>query len=179
MHEAARGALVAATRLLEEAGVPSIAVKWIVTAYWLYEDPTERPIGDVDLRIRPEIFSGGWHECRSWTTASGSDPQMSLDHSYALIERPQLGRLSLPHHILTRASDLLFEPVETLIDPVETLVDAVETLVHAVETLVDPVKALVEPVDAGSELLPRLAELSPRRENYIREHGHLAFGARR
>jgi hypothetical protein len=56
MHVAARRALVEATRLLTEAGVPSLAVKGVVTAYWLYSDPTERPIGDVDVRIRPEDF---------------------------------------------------------------------------------------------------------------------------
>lgn len=56
MHVAARRALVDATRLLADAGVPSLAVKGVVTAYWLYADPTERPIGDVDVRIRPEDF---------------------------------------------------------------------------------------------------------------------------
>src|SRR5580692_1810420 len=88
MHVAARRALGAATKLLGEAGVPSLAVKGVVTAYGLYEEPTERPIGE-DVRIRPEDFrrAAGW---RSWTRASGSDPQMSLDHSHALVERPQL-----------------------------------------------------------------------------------------
>jgi hypothetical protein len=33
----------------------SDAVKGVVTAYWLYEEPTERPIGE-DVRIRPEDF---------------------------------------------------------------------------------------------------------------------------
>jgi len=64
MHVAARRALGAATKLLGEAGVPSLAVKGVVTAYGLYEEPTERPIGDVDVRIRPEDF-GRAARCRS------------------------------------------------------------------------------------------------------------------
>jgi Uncharacterised nucleotidyltransferase len=79
MHMAARTALLAATKLLEEAGVPSVAVKGVVTAYWLYEDPTERPIGDVDLRIRPEDFrraarafrAAGWRIV-DWKPAYGA-----------------------------------------------------------------------------------------------------------
>jgi hypothetical protein len=82
MHEAARGALVAATRVLGEVGVPSIAVKGIVTAYWLYEDPTERSIGDVDLRIRPEDFRRAFEaqspRCRS-TTVTRCSRTLSSD----------------------------------------------------------------------------------------------------
>ena len=38
MHVAARRALGAATKLLGEAGVPSLAVKGVVTAYGLYAE---------------------------------------------------------------------------------------------------------------------------------------------
>ena len=58
MHVAARRALGKATKLLGEAGVPSLAVKGVVTAHGLYQEPRERPIGDVDVRIRPEDFRG-------------------------------------------------------------------------------------------------------------------------
>jgi hypothetical protein len=41
----------------EQAGVPLLPVKGVVTGRWLYEDVAERPIVDVDVRIRPEDFS--------------------------------------------------------------------------------------------------------------------------
>jgi hypothetical protein len=52
----AHRALERVTRTFEEAGIETLAVKGVVTSCSLYEDPTERPMGDVDLRIRPEDF---------------------------------------------------------------------------------------------------------------------------
>jgi hypothetical protein len=43
-------------RRFEDAGIQALAVKGVVTASTLYAEPTERPMGDVDLRIRPEDF---------------------------------------------------------------------------------------------------------------------------
>jgi hypothetical protein len=57
MHVAARRALGAATKLLGKAGVPSLAVEGVVTAYGLYEEPRGRPIGE-DVRIRRRISGG-------------------------------------------------------------------------------------------------------------------------
>ncbi len=52
----AHRALERVARTFEEAGIETLAVKGIVTVSMLYRDPTERPMGDVDLRIRPEDF---------------------------------------------------------------------------------------------------------------------------
>ena len=35
------------------AGIPCLPVKGLVTARWLYADPAEREISDIDVRIRP------------------------------------------------------------------------------------------------------------------------------
>jgi len=56
MHVAARRRARRGHEAAREAGVPALAVKGVVTAYSLYREPTERPIGDVDIRIRPEDF---------------------------------------------------------------------------------------------------------------------------
>jgi hypothetical protein len=55
-HEEALGALRVALTTLEEAGVPVLVVKGMVLAYALYDDVAERPMADVDLRIRPRDF---------------------------------------------------------------------------------------------------------------------------
>jgi len=38
---------------LAGAGVDVLAVKGVITASWLYDDPGERPLTDVDIRVRP------------------------------------------------------------------------------------------------------------------------------
>ena len=52
----AHRALEVVARTFEEAGIETLAVKGVVTASLLYEDATERPMGDVDIRVRPEDF---------------------------------------------------------------------------------------------------------------------------
>jgi hypothetical protein len=52
-------ALEVVVRGFEKAGIEVLAVKGMVTAHLLYEDPTERLMGDVDVRIRPEDFQRG------------------------------------------------------------------------------------------------------------------------
>jgi hypothetical protein len=49
-------ALGTVVRRFDDAGIATLAVKGVVTASMLYREPTERPMGDVDLRIRPEDF---------------------------------------------------------------------------------------------------------------------------
>ncbi len=56
LHVAARETLSAAVAVLGAAGVPFLVVKGAVTGHWLYDDPAERPLGDVDLRIKPVDF---------------------------------------------------------------------------------------------------------------------------
>jgi Uncharacterised nucleotidyltransferase len=55
-HVTALRVLETVVPVFEKAGIPTLAVKGVVTAHTLYGDPAERPIGDVDLRIRPEDF---------------------------------------------------------------------------------------------------------------------------
>jgi len=38
---------------LAGAGVDVLAVKGVVTSSWLYDQPSERPLTDVDIRVRP------------------------------------------------------------------------------------------------------------------------------
>ncbi len=52
-HEAARAALRRVLALLDAAGVEALPVKGVVTAAWLYPDVADRPITDVDVRVRP------------------------------------------------------------------------------------------------------------------------------
>jgi hypothetical protein len=49
-------ALRKVTLALGKAGVPVLAVKGIVTSSWLYDGPGERPLTDVDVRVRPRDF---------------------------------------------------------------------------------------------------------------------------
>jgi hypothetical protein len=52
-HEVGIQILHAVATRCREASVPFLVVKGIVTSRLLYEDVAERPIGDVDIRIRP------------------------------------------------------------------------------------------------------------------------------
>jgi hypothetical protein len=55
-YAAARAALVRVAGAFERDGIDVLAVKGVVTAGWLYADGSERPLGDVDIRIRPRDF---------------------------------------------------------------------------------------------------------------------------
>ena len=59
----AKWVLQVVTTELGRAGVDVLAVKGVVTAGWLYEDPTTRPLGDVDIRIRPRDFRATYLAC--------------------------------------------------------------------------------------------------------------------
>lgn len=72
----ARQALDRVTASFGRRGIDVLAVKGIVTSEWLYDDSCERPLGDVDVRIRRRDFgaavrvaaSEGWHVDRCvWT----------------------------------------------------------------------------------------------------------------
>jgi hypothetical protein len=52
-HEIAHRVLDTVVPVFDRAGIETLAVKGVVTAHTLYDDPSERPLGDVDLRIRP------------------------------------------------------------------------------------------------------------------------------
>jgi hypothetical protein len=52
-HLRARAALEHALARLDEAGIPALVVKGALLAHTLYASPIERPIRDVDLRVRP------------------------------------------------------------------------------------------------------------------------------
>jgi hypothetical protein len=68
-HVWGREALKDALGRLEGAGVPALVVKGAVLAYLLYDDPIERPILDVDLRVRPRDLAAA---VRALTTPTGS-----------------------------------------------------------------------------------------------------------
>jgi hypothetical protein len=53
-HVTARRALDVVAKGFEQADIDVLAVKGIVTSELLYREPTERPMGDVDVRIRAE-----------------------------------------------------------------------------------------------------------------------------
>jgi hypothetical protein len=56
IHMTARRVLEVVVRQFEAAGIEALGVKGVVTAHTLYREPTERPMGDVDLRIRADDF---------------------------------------------------------------------------------------------------------------------------
>src|SRR5688500_13226948 len=43
--------------LLRSAGIDSLVLKGITLSRWLYEDPDERGVGDVDVLVPPSQFS--------------------------------------------------------------------------------------------------------------------------
>jgi len=55
-HQLALSALRSTLDALEPAGVPVLVVKGMVLAYSLYSDVADRPMSDVDLRVRPRDF---------------------------------------------------------------------------------------------------------------------------
>ncbi len=55
-HQIALVALAEVLEVLERARIPVLAVKGIVLAYVLHDDVIDRPISDVDLRVRPRDF---------------------------------------------------------------------------------------------------------------------------
>jgi len=57
LHTLAEHARAEITARFELAGIPTLAVKGIVTAETLYRDVVHRPMTDVDLRIRRKDFS--------------------------------------------------------------------------------------------------------------------------
>jgi hypothetical protein len=113
LHLAARRALVEATKLLDAAGIPSLAVKGAVTAYSLYGDPAERPLGDVDVKVRPLDFrraarafgEAGWRIV-DWKPAYGAfvaeQGSISVDVE-SVIGAPGLCALSV-EEMLSRAT---------------------------------------------------------------------------
>lgn len=56
LHTMAEHARAEVTERFELAGIPTLAVKGIVTAETLYRDVVQRPMTDVDLRIRNKDF---------------------------------------------------------------------------------------------------------------------------
>jgi hypothetical protein len=54
-------------RRLAEPGIQVMPVKGALLQHWLYQDPIERPLTDVDLLVRPESFE----LAIAWLEASG------------------------------------------------------------------------------------------------------------
>jgi hypothetical protein len=80
-HEHARQALERTLSECRRAGVDVLPVKGIVTARSLYADPADRPIRDVDLRVRPQDLE---RVCKlgaraGWRLVSRSRPYGTLN----------------------------------------------------------------------------------------------------
>jgi hypothetical protein len=68
VHQACLGALAESLEVLRRAGVEPLVVKGMVLAYELYDDVADRPLRDVDLRVRPRnllratraLLARGW-----------------------------------------------------------------------------------------------------------------------
>ena len=52
-HEHARTVLEEVLLVCKKSGIEVVAVKGVLTARWLYQDPSERWIQDIDLRVAP------------------------------------------------------------------------------------------------------------------------------
>ncbi|WP_394821306.1 nucleotidyltransferase family protein [Pendulispora albinea] len=52
-HHHARGVLRRVLEVCSVAGIKALPVKGVLTAHRLYRDPSDRPIHDIDLRVRP------------------------------------------------------------------------------------------------------------------------------
>jgi hypothetical protein len=55
-HEVALDALGRSLEALRDVGVEPLVVKGVALAYELYQDVADRPLADVDLRVRPREF---------------------------------------------------------------------------------------------------------------------------
>ncbi len=73
-HERARRALQAVLALTDPIGVPVLPVKGAILARTLYADVSERPITDLDLRVRPADLGRIRAACRAqgWPTENDS-----------------------------------------------------------------------------------------------------------
>lgn len=61
-------------------GLPFLPVKGVVTARWLYDDVADRPLSDVDIRVRPsdlDAFEAAGREA-GWVLVRRSDAYASL-----------------------------------------------------------------------------------------------------
>ncbi len=114
-HTVAAEILRVVARQCAAAGIAFLPVKGVVTSHMLYEDVAERPISDVDVRIRPRDF----HAFRRMATDAGWDclrvartyrnlvyqfPSLSLDVE-AQVGPPGLCALGV-HDMLQRAGEL-------------------------------------------------------------------------
>jgi hypothetical protein len=71
---AATGLVGDVARRLAEPGIPVMPVKGALLQHWLYDDPSERLLSDVDLLVRPEDFGRAIErlESEGYRRAAGS-----------------------------------------------------------------------------------------------------------
>ncbi len=62
-HALTRRVLCKVAAALAHAGIDVLAVKGVVTSGWLYADPGERPLTDLDIRVRPSDFGAVVRAC--------------------------------------------------------------------------------------------------------------------
>jgi hypothetical protein len=91
-HEELLASLRRALHVLDAAGVPALVVKGMVLAYALYDDVAQRPMGDVDLRVRPRDFVRAARAMRAagcrvdWTSRQLGSLVFRVDGSIVEIE---------------------------------------------------------------------------------------------
>jgi len=91
-HQFAAKAFCEVTSAFESAGVPCLAVKGIVLSRLLYEAVEQRPMVDVDLRVRPRDLERARRAARDrgWSVKSTSRQlgtfEMHVEHTLVEIE---------------------------------------------------------------------------------------------
>lgn len=88
------------TRILKEAGIPSIALKGAYLAQFAYPSPALRPMRDLDLLLRPEqcmeafeVFRGCGYE----PTSEGR-PEIQMEERHHLAPLKGRGRICIELH---------------------------------------------------------------------------------
>jgi Uncharacterised nucleotidyltransferase len=175
-HVTAKRALDVVATGFERAGVDVMAVKGIVTSRFLYREPTERPMGDVDLRIRAEDFrkarrvaeKEGWSVWQ-WKPSYGAfvlvveDLAVSIDVE-SVIGAPGLCGLSIAEMLerATRGAYGLDVRVPELHDHAVLLCVNVfkDKLAGAALWALEDVKRIVEVPEFDAERFVRLARRS-------------------
>ncbi len=90
-------------RVFEPLGVRALLLKGPAFARWLYDDPSQRPYGDIDLLIAPEWFataSRGLAGCGFEPWQAGWHPHEVVDHHEIWLRREQLPACVELHHTL-------------------------------------------------------------------------------
>lgn len=94
--EQQRGIAGEAVAALRAAAIPVALLKGISYAGWLYDDPAERPMSDVDLLVPPEAHAAAAAALAGQGYLHAGPPvQRSTRHHALTLKRPTLGSVDL------------------------------------------------------------------------------------